>query len=118
MSLEERQSVEEHPQPVSPLKEEFLQLRNDGSSGPAGLEAIKLRAFKKQVFKQFVDYFCIDQMIPLREIIRNVEKTIILRTLERFEGNQRDAARFLGIKYTTLNEKVKRYNIHFKKKTL
>lgn len=99
-------------------KEGFLQPWNNLFTRTADLGATKQRVFKKQVFELFVDYFCIDQKIPLSEIIRNVEKTIILRTLDRSQGNQREAARFLGIKYTTLNEKVKRYHIHFEKKTL
>lgn len=118
MSIESHQPAKEHPQSAAHLKGEFLQHRNDGHTDSADFEVIKQRAFKKQVFKLFVDYFCIDQMVPLKEIIHNVEKTIILRTLDRFGGNQRVAARFLGIKYTTLNEKVKRYNIHFEKKAL
>ena len=52
----------------------------------------------------------------VKELIGNVEKSILIRTLSQFNGSQKSAAKFLGIKYTTLNEKLKRYNIRFDKK--
>lgn len=42
----------------------------------------------------------------------SVEKEIIQKTLNKVKGNQRKAAKILGLKYRTLNEKVKRYQIH------
>lgn len=54
----------------------------------------------------------------LKEFIEEVERAIIIKTLAKFNGNQRETAEFLGIKYTTLNEKVKRYNIYFRKEPI
>ncbi|MGB3862790.1 MAG: helix-turn-helix domain-containing protein [Candidatus Aminicenantaceae bacterium] len=45
-----------------------------------------------------------------------MEKTVLLRALSQCNGNQKSAAKFLGMKCTTLNEKLKRYNIQFDKK--
>ncbi|NIM90713.1 MAG: hypothetical protein GTO17_07165 [Candidatus Aminicenantes bacterium] len=53
--------------------------------------------------------------IDLKEFIEEFERIIIVKTLARFNGNQKNSAKFLGIKYTTLNEKIRRYNIHFRK---
>lgn len=54
--------------------------------------------------------------MQLKKVMQEVEKGIILKTLEKTGGNQRHAAKLLGLKYTTLNEKVKRYQIRFQKK--
>ncbi|KKN46786.1 hypothetical protein LCGC14_0669660, partial [marine sediment metagenome] len=51
----------------------------------------------------------------LREVQDILEKAILIKVLSYVNGNQKDAANFLGIKYTTLNEKIKKYNIKFSK---
>ena len=72
--------------------------------------------FRLNLFRLFIEYFCMRQRVPLRDLIGNIERTILVETLSYFEGNQKKAAEFLGIKHTTLNEKIKRYNIRFQKK--
>jgi transcriptional regulator with GAF, ATPase, and Fis domain len=67
------------------------------------------------VIRQFVDCFCIKDKIPFRELICFVERNILVRALSEYNGNQKIAAKHLGIKYTTLHEKVKKYNIRFQK---
>jgi transcriptional regulator of acetoin/glycerol metabolism len=64
----------------------------------------------------FVEFFCEGRPIMLKEKMEDLEKKIILNVLEKAQGNQRDAARILGIKYTTLNEKIKKYGIRFQKR--
>jgi len=64
----------------------------------------------------FVEYFCEARPIMLKVKMEDLEKKIILNVLEKAQGNQRDAARILGIKYTTLNEKIKKYGIRFQKR--
>jgi DNA-binding NtrC family response regulator len=49
--------------------------------------------------------------INLREVIANFERRLIESTLEATGGVQKDAARLLGLKPTTLNEMIKRHNI-------
>ena len=80
------------------------------------LEELKERAFKKEILRLFIDYYCIRHRTPLKEIMKDIEKTLLVRILTRFNGNQKEAAKFLETRSTTLNEKVKRYNIRFKKK--
>jgi two-component system response regulator PilR (NtrC family) len=49
--------------------------------------------------------------INLREVIASFEKRLIESTLESTSGVQKDAARLLGLKPTTLNEMIKRHSI-------
>lgn len=69
---------------------------------------------KKEFFGFFVELFC-QQPIRLKEFIEDLEKCIILNALSKVGGSQKKAAKALGIKYTTLNEKIKRYRIQFQK---
>jgi DNA-binding NtrC family response regulator len=49
--------------------------------------------------------------ISLREVIASFERRLIESTLEGTGGVQKDAARLLGLKPTTLNEMIKRHRI-------
>ena len=49
--------------------------------------------------------------ISLRDVINNFERRLIESTLEATGGVQKEAARLLGLKPTTLNEMIKRHNI-------
>jgi transcriptional regulator with PAS, ATPase and Fis domain len=49
--------------------------------------------------------------IRLSEEVQRFEVNLIRCALARTSGNQRRAANLLGIKATTLNSKIKRYNI-------
>jgi len=66
-----------------------------------------------QILDVFIEYFFMSQRRPLREILNILEEAILIKVLSHVRGNQMDAAKFLGIKYTTMNEKVKKYNIKF-----
>lgn len=70
---------------------------------------------KKDLLDFFIEYVFMNDNMQFKEFIEEVERAIIIKTLAKFNGNQRETAKFLGIKYTTLNEKVKRYNIYFRK---
>ncbi len=47
----------------------------------------------------------------LKEMLRDVEKNILERTLHRVSGNQAHAARILQLNTTTLHEKLKRHGL-------
>jgi len=47
----------------------------------------------------------------LKEMIRDLERSILENTLQRVGGNQAHAARILQLKATTLHEKLKRYGM-------
>lgn len=49
--------------------------------------------------------------VSLRELIADIEKRIIIQTLEKVDGSQKKAAERLRLNPTTLHEKMKRYNI-------
>lgn len=54
--------------------------------------------------------------IELKDFINSLERAILVKILERFNGNQKDTAKFLSINHTTLNQKVRRHKIIFSKK--
>lgn len=99
-----------------PIGRAFYRTESVEKISPEYLDEWKERTFRKEVFDLFIEYFCIRQRVPFKELIGSVEKSILIRALTQCEGCQKSAAKFLGIKYTTLNEKLKRYNIHFDKK--
>jgi DNA-binding NtrC family response regulator len=49
--------------------------------------------------------------INLRDVISSFERRLIESTLESTGGVQKEAARLLGLKPTTLNEMIKRHSI-------
>ena len=55
--------------------------------------------------------WCRPEGISFKDVITNVEKRLIESTLEAAGGVQKRAAELLGIKPTTLNEMIKRYDI-------
>ena len=52
-----------------------------------------------------------DQNVRLQDEVQRFETDLIRTALERTRGNQVRAARLLGVKHTTLNAKIKRYQI-------
>lgn len=76
------------------------------------------KRFREKALNFFVDYFCLKNNFGLKEFLEILERNIIVRALSKFNGNQRHTARYLGLKHTTLNQKVKKYNIHFRKQPI
>ncbi len=116
MATERFEPDQERDQFQSPEGSDFFDFQQTEKINPEYLEEWKERTFRKEVFELFVEYFCFRQKVPFKELIGHVEKSILIRTLSQFNGSQKSAAKFLGIKYTTLNEKLKRYNIRLDKK--
>ena len=52
-----------------------------------------------------------DHKLGLQEQVQRYETELIREALQRTHGNQRQAARLLGVKVTTLNCKIKRLGI-------
>jgi len=75
----------------------------------------KEERFRVNLLKLFIEHWCLRGNIPLKTLMNNIERILILKALSLFGGNQKNAAKFLKINYTTLNEKIKRYNIRVKK---
>ena len=57
-----------------------------------------------------------EEGISFREVITDFEKKLIESSLATSGGVQKRAAQLLGLKPTTLNEMIKRYNIHLGRK--
>ena len=54
-----------------------------------------------------------DHKLSLDDEVRKFEADLIRAALVRTGGNQARAARMLGVKHTTLNAKIKRYQLLF-----
>lgn len=77
---------------------------------------MKEKEFLDAFFNFFIEYFYIHDTIELKDFINSLERAILVRMLERFNGNQKDTAKFLSINHTTLNQKVRKHKISFFKK--
>ncbi len=71
-------------------------------------------SLEKKLFWLFIEYFIVRRGVSLKELLARVERNIIINTLSKVNGNQKRASVLLGLKHTTLNEKIKKYNIRFK----
>ncbi len=78
-------------------------------------ELFRENLLKDKLFWLFIEYFFLNSNTPLKELIDGLEKSIILRTLHEVNWNQKEAANILKMKCSTLNEKIKRYDIRFRK---
>ncbi|MDH5468538.1 MAG: hypothetical protein OEY25_14065 [Candidatus Aminicenantes bacterium] len=70
----------------------------------------------ERLFWLFIEYFFLGSRVPLKKLMESVERNIIIRTLSKVNGNQKSASRVLGVKHTTLNEKIKKYKIRLSKR--
>jgi len=87
-------------------------LRPDAAVGEATLST-NLAPEDNPAFISFVETFCRGDRICLKRLLDTIERLIIIRALNRSRGNQRSAAVHLGLKYTTLNEKVKKHGLRY-----
>lgn len=71
--------------------------------------------FRSQIFTLLVRLLIEAEGINLPELMCNLEKNILMKVLIQCNGNIKKSSRLLGIKYTTLHEKLKRHNISFRK---
>ena len=54
------------------------------------------------------------QEFSLKDEVENYERNLILKALQKSDGNQKKAAQLLRTNATTLNEKIKRLHIRTK----
>ena len=74
----------------------------------------ELNKQQTNILGSLVDEFYANRPASLKEFLANVERCLIIETLEKTKGDQKKAAEILGLKYTTLHEKIKRYHIYFR----
>lgn len=65
--------------------------------------------------ESILEAFFLDTEPQINKFMKDLEKRLILSVLRKVAGNQKEAANILGIKYTTLNMKIKRYGIPLRK---
>lgn len=70
---------------------------------------------ESRLLRLFFEHFIMSKRTPLKELMMRMERDIIVRTLNKFDGTQRMAAKILGVKNTTFNEKIKKYDIYLKR---
>ena len=56
--------------------------------------------------------------LGLHDFLDLFEQAVIFETLERAHGGQKEAAKILGLKKTTLNMKIKKHNVSLSRKPL
>jgi transcriptional regulator of acetoin/glycerol metabolism len=71
--------------------------------------------YRSQVLSFLVDLLIDKEEASLPDLMCTVEKNILMNALGQCNGNIKKASKLLGIKYTTLYEKLKKYNISFRK---
>ncbi|NIM59846.1 MAG: hypothetical protein GTO16_13040 [Candidatus Aminicenantes bacterium] len=95
--------------------EVILELENGDKFSLDFLDKREKKDFAMKSFKLLIRYFSSTKRVPLKELMNILERAILIRALSQLNGNQKNAAKFLGLKYTTLHEKVKKHNIRFRK---
>jgi DNA-binding NtrC family response regulator len=65
----------------------------------------------EQMIKNYIFLNSLNKGLPLKNFINNLEKNLIDLALSMTKGNQKDVCMILGIKESTLCEKIKRYKI-------
>lgn len=70
---------------------------------------------RDELVSLFIEYLGRENPASLKDLMETIEKGIILRALGKSGGNQKEAARALGLKYTTLNQKVKKFGIRLQR---
>ncbi len=98
--------------------EVIFELENGDKLSLDFLDEREREQFVMKSFKLFIKYFSSTQRVPLKELMNMVERAILIRTLSQLNGNLKNAAKSLGLKYTTLHEKIKKYNIRFRKEPI
>ena len=76
----------------------------------------EIRNLRDELVKKFLFQNCTNCNVPLKNFMAEFEKELIRRALKISGGNQRVASFVLGLKPTTLNEKIKKFKISESKK--
>lgn len=111
-----------HPYGIIPdrnlSQEEILRFLKDNPGRFSHRTKVKEKEFYEVFFHFFVDYFYVKENLNLKDFMNSLERAILVKMLDRFNGNQKDTATFLGINHTTLNQKVRKHKISFSKRPI
>ena len=98
------------------MEEKILNRKNMEISGSGESFGVEIDNSKEAMIRSFILNNCIKKNVPLKNFIYEIEKEMIIKALKVSGGNQRIASFILGIKPTTLNEKIKKFHIRTHKK--
>lgn len=73
------------------------------------------KAVSEELVDELTDYICGHVTESLRPVQEAIEKKMIIRALREAGGSQKEAAKILGLRYTTLNYKVKKHKLRIRK---
>jgi DNA-binding NtrC family response regulator len=65
----------------------------------------------EELIKLYVQEYCLHRRICLKKLIHMLEREIIYLVLEEAHGNQRTAAKLLGLRPNTLHYKIQRMGL-------
>lgn len=68
--------------------------------------------------KSYIKNNLTSELTPLKDFINKIERSVIDSTLLLTMGNQKNASEILGVKKTSLNQKIKRFKIVKNKNSL
>ena len=69
----------------------------------------ELESALDSIILHYIKQFTKNEDTTLKELISFFEKKVIYTVLDLTNGNQKDASEILGLRTTTLHEKLKRY---------
>ena len=98
--------------------EEIFQFLKENPGRISHRTRLREKGFFEVFLDFFIDYFYMQENIDLKDFMNSFERALLLKMLDKFNGNQKDTADFLGINHTTLNQKVKKHKIGFFKKPI
>ena len=70
------------------------------------------------LYEALFEKFCNSGEVSLKEFLAKIERQMIVAILEHTNGDRSKASEILGIRRTTLHNKIKRYHIHIHFHTL
>jgi hypothetical protein len=106
--------VEVHypPNGYKPLNKKVGYLNETTAQGPHTTTLTpEIEGLLDRLIARYILFSIKADTVPLRSFLGSIEKTIIDVMLMITKGNRRKAADILGLKMTTLCEKVKKYGI-------
>ncbi len=88
-------------------------IRNDKNFSKGKIED-DLASAQNQLVKAYLSLNFVSECKSLKFFINEFEKCVIEETLNITNGHQRHASKILGIKPTSLNEKIKKFKLNRK----
>ena len=100
----------------SPAASERIKMKNESTAAEIdraenAVPAVRAESGDEEVLDCVASYLSRSPGLDLKALLETLARRIIIEVLQATNGVQKDAAVRLGIKNTTLNEKIKKYGI-------